>query len=114
MHELNDLDAHLVLRCVQVLPVEVEVRYLVLHQELRSVAKSNHGNNSITAVWMLSWLLEVEDRLHSEIVHLRKHIELSDEPITQSLRSNHQVGHPLRVKALDCWRITFQVVFVFA
>lgn len=63
---------------------------------------------------MFAWFLQVEDSFDALLLELSHDIKVFDETIAESLRSNHQVAHPLRVQSLDCWVFAIEVVFVFA
>ena len=94
MHYLHYPYSYLMLRNSQVFPIKVVVLNTIVHKELGRVAKSNFRYDSVTAVWMLSRLLQIENSLDSLVFELLNDVMLLDEPITESLRPDQQIFHP--------------------
>ena len=94
MHYLHYSNSYFMFGNSQVLPIKVVVLNAIVHKKLRRVAKTNFGYDSVTAVWMLSRLLQIENSLDSLVFELLNDVMLLDEPVTQSLRPDQQIFHP--------------------
>ena len=97
MHNLHYLDGGIMPWRLQIFPEKVIVLNSIVHQQLRSVTKPNLGNNSISAVRVLTGLLEIENSYDSLLFELCYYIVFLNESVTQPLGPYHQVLHPLRM-----------------
>ena len=94
MHYLHYPYSYFMLGNSQVFPIKVVVLNAIVHKELRRVAKTNFRYDSVTTIWMLTGLLQIENSLNSLIFELLNDVMLLDEPITESLRPDQQIFHP--------------------
>jgi hypothetical protein len=65
VHDLNDVEELVEFGVSEVLPVAVEEGDLVLHEELGRVGETRRGDDAVTTVRVLAWLLQVEHRCHT-------------------------------------------------
>lgn len=95
VHQLYNFDASFMCWCSQVLPVCVIVLDLMLHQKFWGVAEPCFGNDTITTVRMLTWLLKIEDSSDAFLFELLYHCMFENQSVAQSLGANEETNHPL-------------------
>lgn len=102
VHLLDNLEHLLEAGDLQVLPVSVEVRNSILHQDFRVVGKPNLiVNDSVAATRVLARLLQIENCAHVSILKLLDDVELLDLGVGEARRSNQPVRYQVAVQSLD-------------
>jgi hypothetical protein len=86
----------------------------MLHQKFWGVAEPCFGNDTITTVRMLTWLLKIEDSSDAFLFELLYHCMFENQSVAQSLGANEETNHPLWVQTWNGWIGTLLVVFMFA
>lgn len=81
VHDLHDMQKLLWRRHLQVLPIEVVVLNTCVHYLLGCVSEASPGNDAISTIGMLSWLLEVYDSDDTLLFELLDDVVLLDESI---------------------------------
>lgn len=85
----------------EVWPRKVVVRYPIFHQGFGVVTHACEWVDSVTAVGVLAWLLQVEHSSHIVVLELLHDIELLNESVRQPLGAYDDSFHPLGVQTLD-------------
>lgn len=88
VHYLTYIYCSLMARRGQIFPMKVVESYSLIAEFFRRVAEANFGNYTVPAVWMFSWLLEIEDSHDAKLLELIYNSEFLYESITQSLRAD--------------------------
>jgi hypothetical protein len=102
VHLLDNLEHLLEAGDLQVLPVSVEVRNSIAHQDFRVVGKPYLiVNDSVAATRVLARLLQIENCAHVRFLKLFHNVELLDFGVREARRSNQPVRNQVAVQSLD-------------
>jgi len=113
VHQLTNTYGLLVTWETQILPVEVEILYAVVHEELRRVTESCARYDSISAIWVFTWLLKVEDGCNALFFELLDYVIFLNKSITQPLRPDEQITYPFAMQSFNCRILALLPVFMF-
>ena len=116
VHNLHNMKHILMVRNLQILPIEIVVLNACIHYLFRRVREACPRNDAVATVRMLSRLFQVDDGHDLFLFELLNDIVLVYQAVGQALRSDEQPGDALRVQAHDerwlCW--TLAPVFMLA